>query len=297
MKVPAGFHPSLGEWVEAFGSESLRRDYVIDLLRDDLICEGIEDFKSAVEKATSSKWRSRLLDLKKYISWKVVNASDLENVLDATLPEEIQSEVLERIRLQKNSARAHIRAGEPRDESFNRTLKPLAQRANRIEIFDQYAAKNINLRSDSATWFIKRILSANSDVTLVFYTQETIQNNEDQLKQGASNPQRIERIRASLGSILQDMHKFRGTVRVIHAGSKIEMHDRVFSFRFDEGETEVNVGKGIDAFDKAISPEPRSLSLGDYEHVKQLRQLFAASSYPGGDVVVTHADFCSSCSS
>lgn len=295
MKVPAGFNPSLGEWVEAFGSEGLRREYVLDLLRDDLICEGSEDFKSAIARATTSKWKTTLHDLKKYISWKVVGSTDLENVLDATLPEEMQSEVLQRIRLSKINAREHIRAGEPRDESFDRTLRALTERANRIEIFDQYAAKSINLRSESATWFIKRILSANSTVKLVFYTQETNKNNEDQLKQGASSIQRLERIRASLGSVVQEMHNFQGTVRVVHTGSTIEMHDRVFSFRFDEGETEVNVGKGIDAFDKAISPEPRSLSLGNYEHVKQLRQLFASHPYPAGDIVVTHSDFCSIC--
>jgi hypothetical protein len=295
MKIPASFKPSLGEWADAIGSDYWRVDAVISTLTSDLLCEGQLDFKSTISRATSTKWKDRLWDLRNEISWSIVKTPTRDIVLDEDSPELEQEETIRKIRKSVAESREIVKPGESRESAFIRTLEPLSKRARRIEIFDQYAGKNINLRNESAIWLISKILMTNSEVVLVIYTQDIVDNDRDGLRQGVGFQNRRERIRNSLESIVSNMHGHKGEVRVVFPSKKLEMHDRIFSFRFDQGETQVNVGKGIDIFESEISKEPRSLSLGTLSHVKSLRELFSVNRLSEQDISVKHSSTCSSC--
>jgi hypothetical protein len=298
VKVPVTFQPSLGEWFDFWCSSPLERDRIDGLMANDFLCVSNQDYKTQISHSCSSENKSHLYDLRKYISWSIEHEPKVALTLAALAENNEKDAQLALVRKSLNDARAEIQISEPREATFDRKFRILCERAKRIEIFDQYAGVSIGLLDPGAMWFIQTIVRLNPTVTIATYCLDV---KDSKRAMPASFNERVAKIRESLVSLIVNEHNFQGELRVtIGPEEKIRMHDRRFSFRFDSGVTNLNVGSGLGIFKSAFSVDSHTVDLSDRSSIQTIRQIsedFSNNRQNGAQFALRHLDICKICPS
>jgi hypothetical protein len=294
MKIPVTFHPSLGEWFDLWYSGPLEKDRIDLLMANEVLCVSTDDFRKQASLSATSENKSHLYDLKKYVSWTITDKPVGEVKLSADAETSEKAEQLTKVNQKLSLARAEIKISEPRELTFDRKFRSLCEKAKRIEIFDQYAAVSIGLANPGAIWFIESIVRVNPNVSIAIYCLDV---KDSRLARGFN--ERVAEVRESLAKVLINQHTFQGELRVIIGPEeKIRMHDRRFSFRFDSGVTNVNVGSGLGIFSSAYSQDSHTVDLSHYssnDTIRKITEDFTSQIQNVGQVALRHLDVCNFC--
>lgn len=294
MKVPSVFEPSLGEWLNSVPArDGIAKKWLRDLFSRDLLCQGATELREALSNAESEEWKSQLYDLEqeRRLVWARVGALSPSLCLSAGDKPEVRDQKLSQIDSLTRDLRRGINRNENRSNYFARIFQAMFERAKLVEVFDPYAATNLNLKGGSL-WLLDQAISSNLDLSFHFFTFDLTEDS----RLGNPFSSRLERIRSSIVEVISQHHGYTGAVRVTHAFSRFDMHDRNLNFIFDSGEIKVSVGKGISIFDKEVASDDFDVLPNESKSLMTLKSQFRKNRNTEFDIEVLHTDTCAACS-
>lgn len=157
----------------------------------------------------------------------VVNGSSLAALVDARSDE-------------FDAMSAHVTAGDSRDQTYEKQIRPFLKFVRRVVIIDRYALDSL-WDSTEKVWLINRLIEDSEAVVEVNTAQP-----EKILRDATSIAGKVE-TRLKLKESLDDGQLTFNVYRYPHT-----MHKRLARFEFDQSAVELELDKGLESFSRPV---------------------------------------------